>query len=382
MIPPAQPVSAELIPVRPSLKRERTSTGGSNRSGLLSMDLGFIRSDEIVPDGGLSCLAGGSGRSIASSDFVRDLIGNDGHAAEAFEDGSYSQPLKASCDEGKKQACPVDGLTQQLERITTGESVVPLDGVMRVTSADWVRDFGAEQSGGMGAMHPSMFGGPPVAASSAGRPDPAPSASGYDEYDAPLRRSPPASAAADPPEPPSLSRAPPPPPLPGTSPSSQTTSSTKRRRRKKKRVIDVSRAVEYTDDDVLFGRGGFANKHPGNVRFRARAMELRPWYEQVSKEEKYNISDLLVESVKAEGHRFLERGSDGLWHEVIGNGARKKASQALRERIKGKRGGAKGKQGVDLGDSVRSEGPAADSVQELIGNIEPAPVEVQNVVGV
>merc|ERR1719329_875876 len=95
MIPPAQPDSAELIPVRPSLKRERTSTGGSNRSGLLSMDLGFIRSDEILPDGGLSCLAGGSGRSIASSDFVRDIIGNDGRATE---DGSYSQPLKASCD--------------------------------------------------------------------------------------------------------------------------------------------------------------------------------------------------------------------------------------------------------------------------------------------
>ncbi|EJK74775.1 hypothetical protein THAOC_03534 [Thalassiosira oceanica] len=108
-------------------------------------------------------------------------------------------------------------------------------------------------------------------------------------------------------------------------------------------------------------------------------MELRPWYESVSKEEKYNISDLLVESVKAEGHRFLEKGSDGLWHEVIGNGARKKASQALRERIKGKRG--KGRQG-DLGDSARSEGTEADGVRELIGNIEPAPVEVENVVGV
>jgi len=41
----------------------------------------------------------------------------------------------------------------------------------------------------------------------------------------------------------------------------------------------------------------------------------------------------LIESVKSAGHRFLEKGSDGLWHEVIGNGARKKASQALRERV-------------------------------------------------
>ncbi|EJK48690.1 hypothetical protein THAOC_32490, partial [Thalassiosira oceanica] len=211
MIPPAQQTSAELIPVRPGLKRERTSTGGSNRSGLLSMDLGFIRSDEIAPDGGLSCLAGGSGRSIASSDIVRDLIENhhDGKratdAAEAFEDGScadgsYSQPLSAR-DE-KKEACPVAGLAQQLGRITTGESVVPLDGVMRITSADWVRDFGAEQSGGIGAMHPSMFGGPPVTTSmEPAVPAPVPSAGGYDEYDAPLRQSPPASAAAGLPEP-------------------------------------------------------------------------------------------------------------------------------------------------------------------------------------
>ncbi|EJK47225.1 hypothetical protein THAOC_34073, partial [Thalassiosira oceanica] len=131
------------------------------------MDLGFIRSDEIAPDGGLSCLAGGSGRSIASSDIVRDLIENaaekfddgsvrdlienaaekfddgsvrdlienaaekfdDGsvrdlieNAAEKFDDGSYSQPLSAR-DEGK-EACPVAGLAQQLGRITTGESVL------------------------------------------------------------------------------------------------------------------------------------------------------------------------------------------------------------------------------------------------------------------
>ena len=435
MIPPTQQqtstsatAAAELIPVRPGLKRERTDTSGSNRSALLSMDLGFIRSEDIVNlDGGLVGTAGGYGgfggdfavRPIESSDIVRDLIGS-GQADDYG--GSYTAPLKASkasCDEEREhalarcggeegsdnnEACPlVSGLAQKLERITTGDEVVPLDRVDgRISSADWVRDFRAEQSGGIGAMHPSMFGGPPVATSSAevqavasaAQRLPAPvssSTGGYEEYDAPLRQSPPASTSLLVAPPSSLPQPPPLLPQPtasGTSPSeSQTTSSTKRRRRKKKRVIDETRVVEPTDHDVLFGRGGFTNTHPGNLRFRQKALELRPWYESVSKEEKYSISDLLVESVKADGHRFLERGADGLWHEVIGNGARKKASQALRERVKGKRSAAATRQNNDAGlvDSAKkSEGPPAvvDDVQELIGDIEPARVEVENVVGV
>jgi hypothetical protein len=66
-------------------------------------------------------------------------------------------------------------------------------------------------------------------------------------------------------------------------------------------------------------------------------------YERSSKEEKYNISQMLLEAVTSEGARFLEKGQDGEWHQVIGNGARKKASQALRERMKGtprRKGGA------------------------------------------
>mmetsp|Transcript_30788 Transcript_30788/g.63251 ORF Transcript_30788/g.63251 Transcript_30788/m.63251 type:complete len:550 (-) Transcript_30788:176-1825(-) len=112
--------------------------------------------------------------------------------------------------------------------------------------------------------------------------------------------------------------------------------SSKKSKKRKKRTIDISRPCEPTEQDVLFGRGGYTNTHPGNIKFREEALKLRPWYESSSKEEKYRISDLLVESVKSEGHRFLEKGSDGNWYEVIGNGARKKASQALRERMKKK----------------------------------------------
>lgn len=124
---------------------------------------------------------------------------------------------------------------------------------------------------------------------------------------------------------------------PNTKGSSKTSSSsTAKKPKKSKRIIDEGVVCFPTKVDVLFGRGGFSNKHPGNIRFRARAFELRSEYERsTSKEAKYNISQFLVESVISVGGRFLEKGQDGEWHQVNGNGVRKKASQALRERIKG-----------------------------------------------
>ncbi len=98
---------------------------------------------------------------------------------------------------------------------------------------------------------------------------------------------------------------------------------------------DFSTPTEPTENDILFGRGGDINKHPGNVRFRAKALELAPSYEACdSKEEKYWVSEVLVDCMKAENCRFLEKGPDGLYYEVVGNRMRKKASQTLRERVR------------------------------------------------
>ena len=48
---------------------------------------------------------------------------------------------------------------------------------------------------------------------------------------------------------------------------------------------------------------------------------------------------MLVEFIKGENRRFLEKGPDGLWYEVVGNDTRKKAGQALRsESNRGKTG--------------------------------------------
>ena len=109
--------------------------------------------------------------------------------------------------------------------------------------------------------------------------------------------------------------------------SSSTTTTTTRKK------IDQSRQINPTKNDILLGRGGHSNNNPGNKYFREKALELRPAYETcVSKEEKYSISEDLVHFMLVENRRFLKKNSDGQWYEVLENDARKKASQALRER--------------------------------------------------
>ena len=92
-------------------------------------------------------------------------------------------------------------------------------------------------------------------------------------------------------------------------------------------------ADDLSPHDVICGRGGKANSHPGNISFRSEALKLRSWYESSSKSEKYTISNMLVDYVKERGGRFLKRDemNPGQWLECDGNDVRKKASQALRE---------------------------------------------------
>ena len=85
--------------------------------------------------------------------------------------------------------------------------------------------------------------------------------------------------------------------------------------------------------DILRGRGGLTNHHPGNIKFRDEARARREDYKQAgtTRQQKYNYSMELVKKVKAYGGKFLEKGKDGLWQEMEEKAARKKASQVLRE---------------------------------------------------
>jgi len=101
-------------------------------------------------------------------------------------------------------------------------------------------------------------------------------------------------------------------------------------KKRKPRVLDLAEVAIKTDGDVLFGRGGAINKHPGNKRFRLRAEELWPLFRQSTKQIKEEIANRLVDEVKKNGHRFLEKGEDGKWHEVL-TGENTKASQTFRD---------------------------------------------------
>ena len=67
--------------------------------------------------------------------------------------------------------------------------------------------------------------------------------------------------------------------------------------------------MKPTEDDILFGRGGDINKHPGNVHFRNMARELAPSYVACgeSKEEKYEIKKS-VPLLNSEGNSYYQAG--------------------------------------------------------------------------
>lgn len=108
--------------------------------------------------------------------------------------------------------------------------------------------------------------------------------------------------------------------------------------------------VEPCASDVLFGRGGRTNHHPGNKKFLLETQKLYPTYLAALRTEKIKVSKKLVQIVKEWGGRFIKKeeeeedestasvddGSNNnekkeKWYEVNDVDARKKASQALRE---------------------------------------------------
>jgi len=88
---------------------------------------------------------------------------------------------------------------------------------------------------------------------------------------------------------------------------------------------------DIRDSDVLCGRGGKSNHHPGNKRYRQVIGDLRRKYRGTSaKVAKTNLSRAIVDYVNAYGGRFLKMDKAG-WVVLTKGEARKKTAQALRE---------------------------------------------------
>jgi len=89
--------------------------------------------------------------------------------------------------------------------------------------------------------------------------------------------------------------------------------------------------------DVLFGRGGLTNNHPGNKRFRDIISLHRPDYVRAIKVEKPNVSRRIVRAIRSglPPGRFLKKyPQDDMWYDVGDKHAAEKTSQALREKIR------------------------------------------------
>lgn len=106
----------------------------------------------------------------------------------------------------------------------------------------------------------------------------------------------------------------------------------KRKRAPRKKLIPVNKTyLEYTDDDVLMGRGGKSNHHKGNMKYRAEIERLQVDYKKTDdKDEKTSIAAQLVARVQSYGGNFLEKDGNG-WYVIDDVVARRKVSQALRE---------------------------------------------------
>lgn len=90
--------------------------------------------------------------------------------------------------------------------------------------------------------------------------------------------------------------------------------------------------AEVHDNDILSERGGRANHHYGNKRYRKVVSDMKAQYRGIeAKTAKTDLSRTIVAYVKNYGGRFLKKGKDGRRYVMTDAEARKKTSQALRE---------------------------------------------------
>mmetsp|Transcript_28973 Transcript_28973/g.79477 ORF Transcript_28973/g.79477 Transcript_28973/m.79477 type:complete len:484 (+) Transcript_28973:83-1534(+) len=90
---------------------------------------------------------------------------------------------------------------------------------------------------------------------------------------------------------------------------------------------------DVRESDVLSGRGGGTNCHPGNRSYRDLINVHRRTYLKARKNDKPSISRSIVKTVRDANGRFLRKDdTTNMWFEIGDEAAREKTSQALRQR--------------------------------------------------
>lgn len=92
-----------------------------------------------------------------------------------------------------------------------------------------------------------------------------------------------------------------------------------------------SQETQINARDVLCGRGGGTNNHPGNRHFREVVSAYQPQYITSKKRDKKFIAAKVVEIIRESGGRFLQKINDVQWIDIGDKKAIEKTSQALRE---------------------------------------------------
>lgn len=113
-----------------------------------------------------------------------------------------------------------------------------------------------------------------------------------------------------------------------------TTPGRKKRKRTRRKEPAQKKYVDITDLDVLLGRGGLSNHHPGNQAYRKHILEHQKQYKLLKNSAKTQMSIDVVAWVKARGGRFLKRDEEiegRPFYIATEATARQKVSQALRE---------------------------------------------------
>jgi len=100
-------------------------------------------------------------------------------------------------------------------------------------------------------------------------------------------------------------------------------------------VLPHTTSCQISVNDVLCGRGGLTNHHPGNVFFRKMVRHRQEAYLRASKRDKASVARHIVDTIRklSPPGRFLKKGPDktDMWTEIGDRKAREKTSQALRE---------------------------------------------------
>lgn len=92
--------------------------------------------------------------------------------------------------------------------------------------------------------------------------------------------------------------------------------------------------IAVNNNDVLCGRGGETNHHPGNVQYRRQVKIHQRAYLHAKRRDKPRIARIIVDTIRRQSPpgRFLKKDTiSGAWKDVGNIKAREKTSQALRE---------------------------------------------------